>query len=103
MTFGSSIRWGLVAAIAVVAVACGEPKKEPGPDPTTESDASIVPWSDGKPAIALSCKRPGGCQQRAQAMCPGGYKTLKSDNMPVSGGTAIYTTTSAAGATIRCN
>ena len=104
MTLRATIRWTLIASIACAALACStQAKKEPGPDGGTESDASIVPWTDGKSAIALSCRRPGGCQQRAQAMCPSGYVTLKSDNMPVSGGTAIYTTTSAAQATIRCN
>jgi hypothetical protein len=97
------IKWSLIAGIACAAVACSEPKKAPGPDSASASDASIVPWSDGKTAIAISCRRPGGCQQRAQAMCPGGYTTLKSENMPISGGTAIYTTTTAAQAWVRCN
>ena len=104
MTLRATIRWALIAGIACTAFACTSMgKKEPGPDSGTETDASIVPWTDGKSAIALTCARPGGCQQRAAAMCPNGYTTLKSDNMPVSGGTAIYTTTSAASATVRCN
>lgn len=104
MNLNATVRWALIASIACVAFACSPTgKKEPGPDGSTDSDASIVPWSDGKPAIALSCRRPGGCQTRAQAMCPNGFTTLKSDNMPVSGGTAIYTTSTAASATVRCN
>ena len=101
MTMRSTIRWMLLSGIACAAVACAEPKKTPGPDSSTGSDASVVPWSDGQSAIAISCSLPGGCQQRAQAMCPAGYTTLKSENMPVGGGNAVYIT-GAASATIRC-
>jgi len=104
MNMRSTMRWTVIAAIACMAVACGgEPKKVPGPDPNTDSDASVVPWSDGKSAIAITCKRPGGCQQRAQAMCPSGYTTLKSTNMPVSGGNAIFMPDSGISATVRCS
>ncbi len=104
MILQSTIRWTVLAGIVCLAVACGgEAKKEPGPDSNTGSDASVVPWSDGKSAIAISCNRPGGCQQRAQAMCPSGYTTLKSVNMPVSGGNAIMMPDQGISATIRCS
>jgi len=61
-----------------------------------------VTWTDGKPAIAISCEVPQECQRRAQAMCPNGYTTLKSENMPVSAGNARYSTGKAS-ATLRCN
>jgi hypothetical protein len=103
MTLRSTARWTLLAAIACLAVACGEPKTSPGPDNYSGSDASVVPWSDGKSAIAITCNRPGGCQQRAQALCPRGYTTLKSVNMPVAGGNAIMLPDSGISATVRCN
>ena len=103
MTLRTIIRWTLLAGIIGVAVACsGEAKTSPGPDSNTGSDASVVPWKDGKSAIAISCTRPGGCQQRAQAMCPKGYTTLKSENMPVAGGNAIFIPDHGVSATIRC-
>jgi hypothetical protein len=102
MNMLSTIRWTGLAVLACMVVACAGPAKTvPGPDNNTGSDASIVPWSDGKSAIAISCKTPGGCQQRAQAMCPGGYETLKSENMPVGGGNALFLPDNTA-ATIRC-
>ena len=104
MKLQSTIRWTLLAGFACLVVACsGEAKTAPGPDPNTGSDASVVPWNDGKSAIAITCERPGGCQQRAQAMCPKGYATLKSVNMPVSGGNAIFLPDHGISATIRCS
>ena len=103
MTLRATIRWTVLAGMACIAVACNQPKTTPGPDPGTSSDASVVPWSDGKSAIAISCNNPGGCQQRAQAMCPNGYTTLKSVNMPVGGGNAIFMPDTGISATVRCN
>ncbi len=91
MTLRSTMRWAVIATIACATVACGgETKRVPGPDSNSDSDASVVPYSDGKSAIAISCKRASGCQQRAQAMCGGPYTTLKTGE----GGVAM---------TIRCN
>ncbi|HZP98895.1 MAG TPA: hypothetical protein VFB13_05110 [Reyranella sp.] len=90
MTMGSGIRWSLLVGLVCLAAACGggAAKKAPGPDGTTDSDASIVPWKDGKSAIAISCYRHGGCRDRAKGMCPDGYAMLKEED------TAI---------TVRCN
>ena len=104
MILRSIVQWTLLASFACLVAACdGRPKTAPGPDSNTGSDASVVPWSDGKSAIAITCSRPGGCQQRAQAMCPSGYTTLKSVNMPVAGGNAIMMPDSGISATIRCS
>jgi hypothetical protein len=32
---------------------------------------------------------PGGCQQRALAMCKGNYTTLNMDNMPTRGDASV--------------
>ena len=77
---------GVLAGIAGVLVACSGPSPSPGPDRASRSNATLVTWSDGKPAYAISCENPGGCQERALAMCQqGNYTTLKSENMPTVG------------------
>ena len=77
---------GLAAAASMTA--CTTASSGMGPDTGSGSQASAVTWSDGQPAIAISCNQPGGCQERANAVCKNGpYKTLKSENMPVSGAT----------------
>jgi hypothetical protein len=78
--------WGILAGAAGVLAACAGASSKTGPDRASGSDASTVTWSDGKPAYAISCEVPGGCQERALAMCsPGNYTTLKSENMPTVG------------------
>jgi hypothetical protein len=68
-----------------VAGACTTPTTT-GSDRRTRSETSNVTWTDGKPAYAISCEDPGGCQERALALCSGGnYTTLKSENMPTVG------------------
>ncbi len=55
---------------------------------TTEIRSSVetVSWADGKPAYAINCDAPGGCQQRSLMMCSQGpYTVLKSENMPTAG------------------
>ena len=80
-----SILWGVLAGAAGVLAACG-PSSTTGPDRASGSDATAITWSDGKPAYAISCQNPGGCQERALAMCrQGNYTTLKSENMPTVG------------------
>ena len=88
MTLRSTVRWMLCVGIAGLVAACGIGKGTLGDDPRTESQASTVTWSDGQPAISISCKTPGGCQSRAVALCNatnGDYKVLKMENMPTRG------------------
>jgi len=62
------------------------PKPGLGPDQGTRSDATLVTWTDGKPAYSISCDLPGGCQTRTLYLCNNGpYTTLKSENMPTVG------------------
>lgn len=62
------------------------PKPGLGPDRGTRSNASLVTWTDGKPAYSITCDLPGGCQTRALALCNSGpLTTLKSENMPTVG------------------
>ena len=78
-------RLALLALMASLAVGCGGAiKTTPGPDPGSSTDASVVPWSDGKSAIAISCMSAGACKERARALCPGGYGTLKGDEKGLS-------------------
>ena len=78
--------WGVLAGAAGVLAACSGASPKPGPDRASGSDATAITWTDGKPAYAISCEVPGGCQERALAMCrPGTYTTLKSENMPTVG------------------
>jgi hypothetical protein len=75
----------LGAALAALLTACSGPSKTTGPDRASGSDATGITWSDGRPAYAISCTVPGGCQERALAICNGNYSTLKSENMPMPG------------------
>jgi hypothetical protein len=76
----------MLIGIAGVATSCSTTTATTGPDRRTRSEMSNVTWTDGKPAYAISCQDPGGCQERALALCPGGnYTTLKSENMPTVG------------------
>ncbi|WP_428658530.1 hypothetical protein [Reyranella sp.] len=80
-----SLLWGVLAGAAGVLMACG-PSPKTGPDRASASDATAITWSDGKTAYAISCLNPGGCQERALAMCrPNSYTTLSSENMPTVG------------------
>lgn len=75
----------VVLGMAVLAVACADPRTAPGPDPSSDTNATMVTWTDGKQAIQISCGMPGGCQNRALAMCKGNYTVLNMDNMPTRG------------------
>lgn len=102
MTALSILRHGLVAGMAVMFAACAHPDPNVGTDERTQSTATLVTWTDGKPAYDLTCSTPGGCQRRATALCKGGsYSILKSENMPISAGIEVYTVGKAS-ATIRC-
>ena len=88
MALRSTVRWMLGVSIAGLVAACGVGQASMGNDPATESQASTVTWSDGQPAISITCKTPGGCQSRAVAVCNstrGNYTVLKMDNLPTRG------------------
>ena len=88
MTLRSTVRWMLGVGIAGLVAACGIGTGTLGNDPGTESQASTVTWSDGQPALSISCQTPGGCQSRAVALCgktSGDYTVLKMENMPTRG------------------
>jgi len=76
----------ITICVVGTAAACMTPAATTGPDRKTRSEMSMVTWTDGKPAYAISCEEPDGCQERALALCSGGnYATLKSENMPTVG------------------
>ena len=82
----SMVRRALGLCIAGAATACANASNTPGNDPSSRTTASMVTWSDGKPAISISCDQPGGCQTRAVAMCKGpNYTVLNMENMPTRG------------------
>jgi hypothetical protein len=84
------VRWVLTLGIAGFAVACADAKSTPGTDPETRTTATMITWSDGKPAISISCELPQSCQPRAIAMCKGSnYSVLKMDNMPTRGDATV--------------
>ena len=89
MVLRASARWMVVLGMAAVAAACEAPKRAVGPDPGTDTDAKMVTWSDGKEAIQITCGMPGGCQNRALAMCKGNYTVLNMDNMPTRGDASV--------------
>jgi hypothetical protein len=75
----------ILAVGAVVLAGCNSPSAAPGPDRASGSNATAITWSDGRPAYAIACGVPGGCQERAIALCKGSYSTLSSENMPTPG------------------
>jgi hypothetical protein len=85
MVSRASVRWILVLGMTVLAAACTTPSATPGPDSRSDTDATTITWTDGKPAIQITCGMPGGCQNRALAMCKGNYATLNMENMPTRG------------------
>jgi hypothetical protein len=82
-------RWALVLGMAALAVACTDPGTVPGHDRSTDTNATMITWTDGKQAIQITCGMPGGCQNRALAMCKGNYTVLNMDNMPTRGDASI--------------
>jgi hypothetical protein len=79
-----NVRAVLVLSLVAVAAACST-NKSPGPDPGTDTQASTVTWTDGRPAIQITCATPQGCETRALAMCDGKYNVLDMKNMPTRG------------------
>lgn len=84
----AKIRVVLVAGIAALAAACA-PSTAPGPDPGTDTQASTITWTDGRPALQISCGMPGGCETRALAMCNQKYTVLDMKNMPTRGDASV--------------
>ncbi len=84
----ATIRVALVSGIAALAAACTV-AKAPGPDPATDTQASTITWTDGKPALQISCGMPGGCETRALAMCNQKYTVLDMKNMPTRGDASV--------------
>ena len=102
MTMRSMVRWVFGLAIVGAAAACADASSVPGNDPDTRTTATVVTWSDGKPAISINCDIPGNCQSRALAMCKGAnYTTLKMDNMPTAGDARVVR--GPASVVVRCN
>jgi len=89
MVSRASARWGVVLGMIVLAAACTNPNTAPGPDRGSDTNATMVTWTDGKQAIQITCGMPGGCQNRALAMCKGNYTTLSMDNMPTRGDASV--------------
>jgi hypothetical protein len=89
MVTRTTVRWLLVLGMAAMAAACADPKRAPGPDPGSDTDAKMITWTDGKEAIQITCGMPGGCQNRALAMCRSGYTVLNMDNMPTRGDASV--------------
>ena len=79
----------LVAGLAVLAAGCTAPIRTVGSDPATDTNATMVTWKDGKEAIQITCGMPGGCQNRALAMCKGNYTVLDMENMPTRGDASV--------------
>jgi hypothetical protein len=97
----SMVRRALGLCIAGAATACANASSTLGNDPSSRTTASAVTWSDGKPAISISCEQPGGCQTRAVAMCKGpNYTVLSMENMPTRGDMTMVR--GAASVVIRC-
>jgi hypothetical protein len=97
----SMVRRALGLCIAGAATACANAGSTLGNDPSSRTTASAVTWSDGKPAISISCEQPGGCQTRAVAMCKGpNYTVLNMENMPTRGDMTMVR--GAASVVIRC-
>ena len=89
MVSRATARWSVVLGMAVLAAACENPNTGPGPDRSSDTNATMVTWTDGKQAIQITCGMPGGCQNRALAMCKGNYTTLSMDNMPTRGDASV--------------
>jgi hypothetical protein len=102
MILRSMVRRAFGLCIAGAVTACANASSTPGNDPSSGTMASMVTWSDGKPAISISCDQPGGCQTRAVAMCKGpNYTVLKMENMPTRGD--MTSVRGAASVVIRCS
>jgi len=94
------VRLPFVVGLMAVAAACAAPSSQPGADRSTDSQATMVTWKDGRQAIRITCGDPQGCDTRAQAMCRGNYTVLEMQNMPTRGD--MTTVRGAAAVVVRC-
>jgi hypothetical protein len=81
MAIGSMVRGALSVGAAALAVACADAKSRPGTDSETGTTASVISWSDAKPAFSIDCQLPGDCRNRAFALCHGGTYSVLKDTM----------------------
>jgi len=82
MAIRSMARRTLSVCGATLAVACAaDDKSRPGTDAETGTTASVVTWSDAKPALSIDCQLPGDCRNRAFALCHGGKYSVLKDTM----------------------
>jgi len=82
------VRGAFAVCSATLAVACADAKSIPGTDAETGTTASVITWSDGRPAFSIDCQLPGDCRNRAFALCHGGaYTVLRTDTMSTTGDT----------------
>ena len=82
MAKANSTIWASTTLVLLLAAACSPPSATLGNDPRNRTNASQVTWSDGKPAYAITCDLPGGCQTRALALCQNkSYTVLQSSHM----------------------
>ena len=90
MVLRATAGWRLVViGLAVLAAGCTAPIRTVGPDPASDTNATMIKWTDGKDAIQITCGMPGGCQNRALAMCKGNYTVLNMENMPTRGDASV--------------
>ena len=89
MVSRATARWLLVLGMTVLVAACTTPRTAPGPNPYSDTNATMITWTDGKQAIQITCGMPGGCENRALAMCKGNYTTLSTENMPTRGDASV--------------
>ncbi|TAJ35033.1 MAG: hypothetical protein EPO67_05410 [Reyranella sp.] len=78
MTLRPLLRATALLATGFALSACAAYKSGMGIDPLSHSEAELVTWSDGQPAVEIQCLEARGCGQRARAICmPRGLKVLK--------------------------
>jgi hypothetical protein len=65
----SSLRITAILATAFALAGCASYKSGMGDDPLSHSEAELVTWNDGGPAVAIQCSETRGCGQRARAIC----------------------------------
>jgi hypothetical protein len=82
MATKSMARRAFSAICAALAVGCVDAKSTPGTDQETGTTATVITWTDGRPAFSIDCELPGDCRNRAFALCRGGtYAVLKMDTV----------------------
>jgi hypothetical protein len=76
-------RLALGAATLLAAAGCSVTNPIMGLDASTQTYASQITWSDGKPAYLIRCPAPEPCLARIVVICSSGsYTMLESQNIP---------------------